>query len=653
MAFFRDYADGWATKYFRLELARELHFRAKFIPALGLSVVFLLSSYFYKPEISFPLIYWVAAFTVIYVFMQFRFFGKAAKPCSETYKSWTWGFSATCWLAGFMWGLFPSIVFPSVSYFEQLALIMMLFAVLSVPAPALSRCLPLVMGYSILLISLVAIAFLSHHDGFDRHSVFVMVVFLGSLIYLYDQWGIAKEILNSAEDKRRLKTSGITIRRLKRDRYHDSVTDLFNKVGLITYLRSSGEDYSTFIIFALKVRDVDTLYSSHSKASIDDLIRDLTGRLQGCSFDKKTIAHLGLGEFLILVPGADSENLDSVGQDFFTLFEEPFNSPLGPMSFSVAIGCAFYPEHSTSRQGVIPYALTALKAAESQAGNHLELYTDDMAIQLNRRAFVRSQLASAIKHEEFVLHIQPKLNLQSNTVDSAEALVRWESPTMGMVSPAEFIPVAESTSDIVPLGRWVLKEAARILGGTRLPSKFSLAVNVSVKQLADPRFVPDIQEIARQLQGTGRTLELEITESIMITDEAIFRKTLGKVSELGVKIALDDFGTGYSSLSYLTSLTADRLKLDKSFIDPIPENQRQASFVSTVIAMAHSLGIPIVAEGVERPEQLKWLSENQCDTIQGYFLSRPLPLSQFSDWLESNVCPETNGFKAPLLVAAG
>ena len=647
------YTDGWSANYFRLELAEELYVRAKLIPALGLTAVFLLSIYFYKPEIALPLSTWVASFTVIYAYMYLGFFPRAFKPSRKTYITWTWRFSVTCWLAGLMWGIFPVIVFPTISHSDQLALVMMLFAVLTVPAPALSRCLPLIMIYSTVLIFLVSIAFLSYHEGFDRHLVFVVVVFVGSLVYLYDQWGIAKDILRSVDDKRRLKTSGLTIKRLRHDKYHDSVTALFNKVGLITYLRSNGEEYPTFVVFALKVRDVDTLYSSHSKAAIDDLIRDLANRLQGCSVDQKTIAHLGLGEFLILAPGTDSEHLDALGQDFFRLFEEPFISLLGPVSFSLAIGCALYPGHSTGRQGVIANALTALKAAENQSGNHLELYTEDMAVKMNRRAYVRSQLAHAIKHQEFSLHIQPKLNIQSGTVDSAEVLVRWNSPTRGMVSPAEFIPVAESTSDIVPLGRWVLNEAARILRDTSLPPKFSLAVNVSVKQLADPRFVPDIEEIVRQLSGTDRTLELEITESMMITDEARISKTLRRVSELGVKIALDDFGTGYSSLSYLTNLTADTLKLDKSFIDPIPHNQRHASFVSTVIAMAHSLEMPIVAEGVEKPEQLEWLRENQCDSIQGYFLAKPLPLLDFIDWLENNVCQETNAFNTQLLEATG
>ena len=643
MKLLRQYKNKVQKRFFRLELSRELYWRSKFIPPLGFIAVVLFSIYFYSSEISTSITTWAVVFSIIYALMYVLFFDGGAEPKEESYIYWTWSFILACCIAAAMWGIFPFIVFPSLGHSDQVALIMMLFAIISVPVPALSHCSPLVFTYSAIIVISGGSSFLIYHDGFDKHLAFMVVLLFACIMYLLEQRRVSKKILKSVDDKDLLKTSGITIKRLRHDKYHDSVTDLLNREGISTYLNRTDASLSSFIIFALKVRDVDALYSSHSKSSIDEIIRDLASRLQASGFDHKIIAHLGLGEFLILVPGVEGNMSHSLGGDLFGLFEEPVTTFLGPMNFNLLIGCSAFPDDSSDKKEVVNFALAALKEADKHSGNRLERYTEDMAMKMNRRAFIRSQLSVAIKRKEFSVHIQPKINVQKNIVESGEVLVRWYSPSMGMVSPAEFIPIAESTSDIIPLGKWVLEETARILiGSSTLPDKFSLAVNVSVKQLTDPQFVPLVQEITGQLHGTGRSLELEITETMMITDEIEVNQALERISALGVGIALDDFGTGYSSLSYLASINADTLKLDKSFIDPIPQNGRHSSFVSTVIAMAHSLDMPLVAEGVETAEQYEWLSQNLCDTVQGYFISKPLALDEFFTWLDNNVCKETN-----------
>ena len=645
MTLFTRLADSFQSKFFRFELARALYVRSKTIPALGLTAVVLFSFYFHTPEIGRAIQSWAVIFFAFYLFMYVYFFRAEAEPKPDNYVAWTWAYLGTCYAAAAMWGGFALIVLPTVGHADQVTLVMIMFAIIAVPVPTLSHCLPLVLGYSIIIVVCTGAGFILHHPGWDKHSVFMSILLLTCVLYFIEQAIVSMRIVKSVDDKRRLKFSGVTIERLRHDKFHDSVTDLLNRDGMARYIKRGGDELSCFILYALKVRDVDTLYSSHSKSTVDELIRYISLRIQASGFDRKVVAHLGLGEFLVLVPGESSERTVTLAGDLLGLFDAPISTFLGPMNFDVLIGCTAFPDDTGDKAHSITYALAALKEAEKHSGSRLERYNEDMALKLNRRAFIRSQIPSAISNNEFAVHVQPKVNIQTNTVESAEVLVRWFSPTMGAISPADFIPIAESTSDIIPLGRWVLEETARLLDDPGLPATFSLAVNVSVKQLADPHFVPLVQEIAGKLQSSGRTLELEITESMLVTDEIEVNQALQKLSALGVKIALDDFGTGYSSLSYLANIHANTLKLDKSFIDPIPGNDRHSSFVATVISMAHSLDMPVVAEGVETADQVQWLVRNGCDTVQGYFFSKPLPTAELFDWLDDNVCKETNDFR--------
>jgi len=347
-----------------------------------------------------------------------------------------------------------------------------------------------------------------------------------------------------------------------------------------------------------------------------------------------TGAHVGLGEYLILTPEQDADAEEGTIADLFQAFNHPYFSGTKQLYLTVSIGATSLCIDERDESAVISKAVSAMREASKDPGNSFARYDASMSDRFNRWMGIRSQLQHAIKSNEFTVFLQPKVEIGTGEVSSAEALIRWQSPTMGIVNPADFIPIAESTGDIMALGRWVLREAAHLVQDPRLPEAFSIAVNVSVKQFADPKLIGVPEEIAQQLKGTQRRIDLEITESALMLESVEVKMMLRDIERLGFGVALDDFGTGYSSLSYLTQLNADTVKLDKSFLDEIPVNTKHAAFVSSVILMAKTLGLKLVAEGVERKDQLDWLALNQCDTVQGYLFSRPLAFPDLLSWLE-------------------
>jgi EAL domain-containing protein (putative c-di-GMP-specific phosphodiesterase class I) len=296
-----------------------------------------------------------------------------------------------------------------------------------------------------------------------------------------------------------------------------------------------------------------------------------------------------------------------------------------------------YPFDDDSVEGLLRNADIAMYRAKDQGGNGYQFYSADMTAKAHERLSLENDMRRALEREEFFLDYQPIVALRDKTVVSLEALVRWRHPQRGLISPAEFIPLAEETGLILPLGEWVLRSAINeCVQLTRAGfSGMRVAVNLSVHQLQQQELIRIIQRMLATAGAQASQLQLEITESVLMSNVDTTASTLNALSDMGVELSLDDFGTGYSSLSYLKRFPIDVLKIDRSFVRDIPSDPDDSAIASAIISMAHNLGIQVVAEGVETEEQLEFLRDHDCDTVQGYYLSRPKPAEEVARYLNS------------------
>ena len=293
---------------------------------------------------------------------------------------------------------------------------------------------------------------------------------------------------------------------------------------------------------------------------------------------------------------------------------------------SSSIGISICPDDGGSAQNLLKYADSAMYKAKAEGRNNFQFYSAEMTELAFERVVMEASLRAALKNKEFVVYYQPQIDARNNVLMGMEALVRWNHPTMGIVSPAKFIPLAESTGLIVELDRVVMQKAMRQISTWYKEglNPGRLALNLAMKQLQQKDFIEFLKEMMKITECKAQWLEFEVTEGQIMTNPGEAIKILSEISELGIELAVDDFGTGYSSLAYLKKLPIDKLKIDQSFIRDLPQDEEDATITKAVIALASSLNLKIVAEGVETKEQKDFLVENGCSNIQGYFYSRPV-----------------------------
>jgi len=351
------------------------------------------------------------------------------------------------------------------------------------------------------------------------------------------------------------------------------------------------------------------------------------------------IGRLGGDEFAIVLPRiASAQDAGDVAGRLLKALEEPSkNVAEAVATMSASIGIAIFPDDGRDAATLLKHADVALYHAKECGGNHYQYFHTRLNRVAQRRATIDQELRRAIGSEQMRLVYQPKLRMSGGEVAGLEALLRWSNPELGNVPPAEFIPIAEKTGLIQPLGRWVIDQACQQIRAWRETgvSVPPVAVNVSSIQLANPRFVEDLTDSLHRHELMPNDLEIEITERTFLENDESTFAVLRDLRAIGVSIALDDFGTGYSALAYLNRFDIDRLKIDGSLLEGVSESQRAAGVVSSVIALAHSLSMKVVAEGVEREDSAEVLSELGCDEVQGFLYSEPLPPSELSTFLGS------------------
>jgi EAL domain-containing protein (putative c-di-GMP-specific phosphodiesterase class I) len=355
-----------------------------------------------------------------------------------------------------------------------------------------------------------------------------------------------------------------------------------------------------------------------------------------CVREDDTVARLSGDEFAILLPEVGGPTMAGVvAEKILAAFADPFSVAKRELFMSPSIGVALFPSDGADGATLLKNADTAMYRAKERGRNNYQLYTADMNARAHERLALETSLHTAISRNELVLHYQPKVDLRTGRIVGMEALVRWVHPERGLLYPTSFIPLAEETGLIMPLGEWALETACTQTkrwhdAGHR---SLTVSVNLSVRQFQHQQ-VEGL--VARTLRTSGldaHALELELTESLALQDADAIRATLADLRSMGVRCSIDDFGTGYSGLSYLTRLPIDRLKIDKCFVHEIARGDDDARIVAAVIALAHNLRLGVTAEGVETTEQLEFLRENGCDEMQGFLFSRPVPAEHFEQLL--------------------
>jgi diguanylate cyclase (GGDEF)-like protein len=348
-----------------------------------------------------------------------------------------------------------------------------------------------------------------------------------------------------------------------------------------------------------------------------------------------TLSRLGGDEFTVIVEHVGSaEDAAHVARRMLEALNEPFRVGEEEIVISASIGISMYPTDDVDLDTLVRHTDMAMYRSKSLGRGTYSFFSDDLTAAVTARVSLEGSLRRAIERQEFVLHFQPKADLRTGQVTGVEALVRWHRPGHGMIPPDRFVSVLEDTGLILPVGAWVIRAACEQLAAwdrVGLPP-IRLAVNLSARQFRHLYLASLVEDSLRQNEIDPQRLEIELTESLLMEDNETTRSMLDSFRRLGVKLAIDDFGTGHSSLSYIKRFSIDTLKIDRSFVQSLPDNEEDAAICAAVIALGRSMRMCVVAEGVETPEQAQMLRDLGCDEMQGYWLGRPMPGTEFAAW---------------------
>ena len=425
---------------------------------------------------------------------------------------------------------------------------------------------------------------------------------------------------------------------------HDSLTNLPNRryfLSRLTHAINIAKRSNTKLaILFLDLDEFKEINDTLGHIIGDELLLRVSERLKNSFRDSDTVARIGGDEFNILIENYKNViDLELILNKLLVDFEMPFICFENEINISSSIGIALYPDDGMDSMSLIKHADLAMYKSKSDGKNNYNFFSRDLSEDFEKRTLYTNALKAAINSEdEFVLHYQPKIDLATKKIVAVEALVRWNSKSLGFINPNNFIPLAEETNLIIPIGEWILKQACSdfVLLQDEGITLEHISINVSSVQLENSDMLKTIKRVINSTGINAKKVELEITESYTAQESYEAIKVLEAFRELGLNIAIDDFGTGYSSLNYLLELPVTRLKIDKSFVDDLPHSKGSIAIIKTIITLAKTLGLSITAEGVENEEQLEFLSEQKCDEIQGYIYSKPLTLDELKKFYKQS-----------------
>jgi diguanylate cyclase len=415
---------------------------------------------------------------------------------------------------------------------------------------------------------------------------------------------------------------------------NDELTNLWNRRGFFTMAKSEltiakirHESGAILFVDLDRFKFVNDMYGHHIG---DLLLKAVAGRLKICTSPKDLLSRIGGDEFAFMVINANRKTAEEVCNRILEKLSKPFIIEGNEIFITPSIGASCYPVDGMQIDNLLQQADHAMYTVKKSGKNGYRFYSE-INDQSNERAKLELGLRKAIERNEFILHYQPQFDINKGTMCGVEALIRWNSPDLGMITPADFIPIAEETNLILPIGEWVLMTACK--QNKEWQNKgyepICVSVNISICQFKQVHFIETIQKALFDSKLDPQYLKLEITESLLLGDKKENIEKLESLKKLGIKISLDDFGSGYSSLSYIRYLPIDELKVDKSFIRDVPNELKDEAIIKTIIELANSLDVKVVCEGIEKKDQAEFLKQTNCHVIQGYYFSVPLKCEEF------------------------
>ncbi|MGY8708487.1 EAL domain-containing protein [Bradyrhizobium sp. 18BD] len=466
------------------------------------------------------------------------------------------------------------------------------------------------------------------------------VEFVELLQRLADNVSFAMENFDRADEKNRADE------RIEYLASHDSLTDLPNRETFNGLLRGAIDEAQRhdhrFAVLFIDLDRFKVINDSLGHEAGDLLLLEVANRLRGALRASDVVARLGGDEFVVILDQCgEIDDVQRIATGLLTALAEPMELAGHECHTTASIGIAMYPANGSDAQTLTKNADMAMYLAKEDGKNGYRLFSKEVKTQSIERLSLESALRRALEREQFSLNYQPKVDMETGQITGVEALLRWAHPELGNVSPAQFIPLAEETGLIVPIGRWVLNEAcAQAMAWQRrglLP--LSMAVNLSPRQFADEHLLHDVDEALAASGMSPVLLQLEVTESMMMRNVGRALKVLDAIQSRGIRLAIDDFGTGYSSMSLMKHFPIDTIKIDRSFVRDLPQDSEDQAIAQAIISMGKALGMTVVAEGVENAEQEAFLRTHGCDEMQGFLISKPLPARQMAELLRPQVLP--------------
>jgi diguanylate cyclase (GGDEF)-like protein len=478
--------------------------------------------------------------------------------------------------------------------------------------------------------------------------LFLSVIFLHIYEYRFYQFTkILTDTNNNLEQKVKEKTLERTQvleeqkNKLDHQAHHDYLTALPNRVKfqkeIQNMIDNRKDSNNNLAIFFIDLDHFKNINDSFGHDIGDQVIKITAKRIRKCIRKDDCLARFGGDEFVVLIDNYEDKNdLEAIAENIISCISKPVLIDNMTMFVSCSIGISLHREEIDSYHDFIKYADTAMYKAKEKGRNNYQFYTSEMTEVAFDRVLMETSMRFALEKEEFIVHYQPQVDGRLNKIIGMEALVRWNHEKMGLISPATFIPLAEETGLIIALDQWVMKtgmvQMREWYEAGLNPGRLSL--NLSMKQLQQEDFIEIVKNILNETGCKAEWIEFEITESHIMHNVMEAIETLNNIKALGISIAIDDFGTGYSSLSYLKKLPVDKLKIDRSFIMDIPDNREDAAITNAIIAIAESLNLRVIAEGVETRKQKEYLLECGCHFIQGYLYYRPMPAEKMAKVLQ-------------------
>lgn len=441
------------------------------------------------------------------------------------------------------------------------------------------------------------------------------------------------------EHQRRLEQSE---KELEYQVYHDQITGVQNRLALIRHFDEiTGSKSNSHI--AVMIVDIDNfkyINDTLGHSFGDKMLVKVCSHLEELVGEGANVYRFGGDGFVLVYEGfTETVQAEKLAVRLLKGFKAPIEIGDSSLYITISVGVALYPEQGINLEELLKNADIALYKAKGTGKNRIVFYNKPMDEAVTERLYIEKHLRTALDNNEFELYYQPQLDIASYSITGFEALIRWKSPELGIVQPLKFIGIAEDTHMILPIGEWVLRKACMYLKELHKQGydKLTMSVNISMIQLIQEDFAEIVLDALEKSELDPKYLELEITESVLMESFEIMESKLNTLCQKGLRFALDDFGKGYSSLNYLSQLPISTLKIDKSFIDTIGTGKKQESMTGLIIKLGGSMGLNVVAEGVETKGQLDYLARSKCDRIQGYLFSKPIPEEAVNDFLEKEL----------------